>query len=302
MGQILQVNDLHVYYGSIHAVKGVSFEVNEGEVVTLIGANGAGKSTVLNTVSGLLHPKHGSVVFEGKDLKGVPAHKIVEHGLAQVPEGRHVFLQMTVEDNLEMGAYTQPNSTIEAGIADVYERFPRLKERRKQIAGTLSGGEQQMLAMGRALMSKPKLLMLDEPTVGLDPAASSLMYRELSALRDAGCAVVVCTHELALVEPYLDQVLLLATGECRGSGTLEDLRAKAALPALITNVGSGDALADPELAPYVHGTRLAVPEGDVARVVRRLTEAHGVYDFQLRKADLGMIFAHFVLDVPVEEL
>jgi len=125
MGQILQVNDLHVYYGSIHAVKGVSFEVNEGEVVTLIGANGAGKSTVLNTVSGLLHPKHGSVVFEGKDLKGVPAHKIVEHGLAQVPEGRHVFLQMTVEDNLEMGAYTQPNSTIEAGIADVYERFPR---------------------------------------------------------------------------------------------------------------------------------------------------------------------------------
>ena len=161
MGQILQVNDLHVYYGSIHAVKGVSFEVNEGEVVTLIGANGAGKSTVLNTVSGLLHPKHGSVVFEGKDLNGVPAHKIVEHGLAQVPEGRHVFLQMTVEDNLEMGAYTQPNSTIEAGIADVYERFPRLKERRKQIAGTLSGGEQQMLAMGRALMSKPKLLMLD---------------------------------------------------------------------------------------------------------------------------------------------
>ena len=119
MGQILQVNDLHVYYGSIHAVKGVSFEVNEGEIVTLIGANGAGKSTVLNTVSGLLHPKHGSVVFEGKDLKGVPAHKIVEHGLAQVPEGRHVFLQMTVEDNLEMGAYTQPNSTIEAGIADI---------------------------------------------------------------------------------------------------------------------------------------------------------------------------------------
>ena len=164
MSLILQVNDLHVYYGSIHAVKGVSFEVNEGEIVTLIGANGAGKSTVLNTVSGLLHPKHGSVVFEGKDLKGVPAHKIVEHGLAQVPEGRHVFLQMTVEDNLEMGAYTQPNSTIEAGIADVYERFPRLKERRKQIAGTLSGGEQQMLAMGRALMSKPRRPRSPSPT------------------------------------------------------------------------------------------------------------------------------------------
>ena len=140
MSLILQVNDLHVYYGSIHAVKGVSFEVNQGEVVTLIGANGAGKSTVLNTVSGLLHPKSGSVVFEDKDLKGVSAHKIVERGLAQVPEGRHVFLQMTVEDNLEMGAYTQPNASIAAGIADVYERFPRLKERRRQIAGTLSGG------------------------------------------------------------------------------------------------------------------------------------------------------------------
>ena len=162
MGQILQVNDLHVYYGSIHAVKGVSFEVNEGEVVTLIGANGAGKSTVLNTVSGLLHPKHGSVVFEGKDLKGVPAHKIVEHGLAQVPEGRHVFLQMTVEDNLEMGAYTQPNSTIEAGIADVYERFPRLKERRKQIAGTLSGGEQQMLAMGELHAAGTTILLVEQ--------------------------------------------------------------------------------------------------------------------------------------------
>ena len=139
MGQILQVNDLHVYYGSIHAVKGVSFEVNEGEVVTLIGANGAGKSTILNTISGLLHPKMGSVLFEDHDLKGVAPHKIVEHGLAQVPEGRHIFQQMTVEENLQMGAYTQPNSTIEPGIADVYERFPRLKERRRQIAGTLSG-------------------------------------------------------------------------------------------------------------------------------------------------------------------
>ena len=191
MGQILQVNDLHVYYGSIHAVKGVSFEVNEGEVVTLIGANGAGKSTVLNTVSGLLHPKHGSVVFEGKDLKGVPAHKIVEHGLAQVPEGRHVFLQMTVEDNLEMGAYTQPNSTIEAGIADVYERFPRLKERRKQIAGTLSGGEQQMLAMGRALMSKPKLLMLDEPSMGLAPILVEQIFDIIRELHTAGTTILL---------------------------------------------------------------------------------------------------------------
>ena len=175
MAQILKVDDIHVYYGSIHAVKGVSFEVNEGEVVTLIGANGAGKSTILNTISGLLHPKMGSVLFEGHDLKGVAPHKIVEHGLAQVPEGRHIFQQMTVEENLQMGAYTQPNSTIEPGIADVYERFPRLKERSKQISGTLSGGEQQMLAVGRALMSRPDLVMLDEPSLGLAP----LLVREI---------------------------------------------------------------------------------------------------------------------------
>ena len=191
MSLILQVNDLHVYYGSIHAVKGVSFEVNQGEVVTLIGANGAGKSTVLNTVSGLLHPKSGSVVFENKDLKGVSAHKIVERGLAQVPEGRHVFLQMTVEDNLEMGAYTQPNASIAAGIADVYERFPRLKERRRQIAGTLSGGEQQMLAMGRALMSHPKLLMLDEPSMGLAPILVEQIFDIIRELHAAGTTILL---------------------------------------------------------------------------------------------------------------
>ena len=178
MAQILKVDDIHVYYGSIHAVKGVSFEVNEGEVVTLIGANGAGKSTILNTISGLLHPKMGSVLFEGHDLKGVAPHKIVEHGLAQVPEGRHIFQQMT--------AYTQPNSTIEPGIADVYERFPRLKERRRQIAGTLSGGEQQMLAMGRALMSKPKLLMLDEPSMGLAPILVEQIFDIIRELHAAG--------------------------------------------------------------------------------------------------------------------
>ena len=166
---LLEVNDIHVYYGSIHAVKGVSFEVNEGEIVTLIGANGAGKSTVLNTVSGLLHPRSGSIVFDGKDLKGVAPHKIVQHGLAQCPEGRRIFLQMTVEENLEMGAFTQPSADTAQGIEDVDQRFPRLQERRSQVAGTLSGGEQQMLAIGRALMSKPKLLMLDEPSMGLAP-------------------------------------------------------------------------------------------------------------------------------------
>ena len=202
MGQILQVNDLHVYYGSIHAVKGVSFEVNDG----------AGKSTVLNTVSGLLHPKHGSVVFEGKDLKGVPAHKIVEHGLAQVPEGRHVFLQMTVEDNLEMGAYTQPNSTIEAGIADVYERFPRLKERRKQIAGTLSGGEQQRVSIARALCKNPALLLCDEPTGALDYRTGKQVLGLLQdTCRKTGRTVIVITHNTALTG-MADRIIQVRSG------------------------------------------------------------------------------------------
>mgnify|MGYP002595718474 CR=1 FL=1 len=225
MGQILQVNDLHVYYGSIHAVKGVSFEVNEGEVVTLIGANGAGKSTVLNTVSGLLHPKHGSVVFEGKDLKGVPAHKIVEHGLAQVPEGRHVFLQMTVEDNLEMGAYTQPNSTIEAGIADVYERFPRLKERRKQIAGTLSGGEQQMLAVGRALMSRPKLLMMDEPSLGLAPLVVQGIFDIIRTINQQGVTVLLIEQNANMALKLADRAYVLETGLITKTGTGAELLA-----------------------------------------------------------------------------
>ena len=175
---LLQVKDLQVYYGSIHAVKGVSFAVREGEIVTLIGANGAGKSTVLNTVSGLLHPQSGSVIFDGHDLHGVPPHKIVKRGLAQVPEGRHVFLEMTVEENLEMGAYTQPSSSIQAGIEDVYRRFPRLAERHKQVAGTLSGGEQQMLAMGRALMSRPRLLMHSELTQDMERLVQELLLMQ----------------------------------------------------------------------------------------------------------------------------
>ena len=223
MGQILQVNDLHVYYGSIHAVKGVSFEVNEGEVVTLIGANGAGKSTVLNTVSGLLHPKHGSVVFEGKDLKGVPAHKIVEHGLAQVPEGRHVFLQMTVEDNLEMGAYTQPNSTIEAGIADVYERFPRLQERRSQSAGTLSGGEQQMLAMGRALMSKPSIVLMDEPSMGLSPLYVSEIFDIIQEINKSGTTVLLVEQNAKKALSIANRAYVLETGKIVLSGDAKEL-------------------------------------------------------------------------------
>ena len=164
MAVLLDVKNINVYYGAIHAVKDISFHVEEGEIVTLIGANGAGKTTTLQTVSGLLHTRTGSIEFMGKPIQAVPASKLVAQGLAQVPEGRRVFQQMTVEENLEMGAFTQPNSTIAPNLERVYAQFPRLKERRKQVAGTLSGGEQQMLAMGRALMSNPKLLMLDEPS------------------------------------------------------------------------------------------------------------------------------------------
>ena len=221
---MLEIKDLHVNYGAVHALNGVSMTVKDGEIVSLIGANGAGKSTVLNTVSGLLHPKHGSVVFEGKDLKGVPAHKIVEHGLAQVPEGRHVFLQMTVEDNLEMGAYTQPNSTIEAGIADVYERFPRLKERRKQIAGTLSGGEQQMLAMGRALMSKPKLLMLDEPSLGLAPIIVEDIFKTILHIREMKKIPIVLVEQNAFMAlDASDRAYVLELGTMRMEGRAKEL-------------------------------------------------------------------------------
>ena len=222
---LLTVDNIHVYYGSIHAVKGVSFEVNEGEVVTLIGANGAGKSTVLNTVSGLLRPRTGTITFDGTDMKGIAPHKIVEHGLAQCPEGRRIFLQMTVEENLEMGAYTQPNSTIVPGIADVYKRFPRLEERRKQIAGTLSGGEQQMLAMGRALMSRPKLLMLDEPSMGLAPILVEQIFDIIRELHAAGTTILLVEQNAQAALSVADRAYVLETGKISLSGTGAELMA-----------------------------------------------------------------------------
>ena len=200
---ILKVDNINVYYGNIHAVKGVSFEVNEGEIVTLIGANGAGKSTTLKTVSGLLKPRSGDVLYKGKSIKGVRAHKIVEAGLAQVPEGRHVFLHMTVEENLDMGAYTQPASTIAPNKEKVFELFPRLKERRKQLAGTMSGGEQQMLAMGRALMARPRLLLLDEPSLGLAPIIIQQIFKIIQKVNEDGTTVF-------LVEQNANQALHIA--------------------------------------------------------------------------------------------
>ena len=194
MEPILKVSDINVYYGAIHAIKGVSFEVNPGEVVTLIGANGAGKSTTLNTISGLLHSKTGHIEFMGEPLNHVPSHKVVSKGLALVPEGRRIFLQMSVQENLDMGAFSRRGGNIDADMERVFEQFPRLKERRKQVAGTLSGGEQQMLAMGRALMSNPKLLMLDEPSMGLAPILVEQIFDIIKNLHKAGTTILLVEH------------------------------------------------------------------------------------------------------------
>ena len=223
MSEMLKVSDLHVYYGSIHAVKGVSFEVHEGEVVTLIGANGAGKSTILNTVSGLLHPRSGSILFHGKDLHGVPAHKLVGMGLAQVPEGRHVFLQMTVQENLEMGAFSQPSSGIEADLESVYQRFPRLLERRKQIAGTLSGGEQQMLAVGRALMAKPKMILMDEPSMGLSPLLVKEIFAIVQEVNKQGITILLVEQNAKMALAISDRAYVLETGNISIEGNAADL-------------------------------------------------------------------------------
>ena len=216
---MLKVEDLHVYYGSIHAIKGISFQVEEGEVVTLIGANGAGKSTTLNTISGLLRSKTGSITFLDHDLGRTPPHKIVSQGLALVPEGRRIFLQMSVQENLEMGAFTQKGGDIKADLEKVYALFPRLKERLKQTAGTLSGGEQQMLAMGRALMSHPKLLMLDEPSMGLAPILVEQIFEIIENLHKAGTTILLVEQNAQAALSVADRGYVLETGKIVTTGT-----------------------------------------------------------------------------------
>ena len=219
---MLKVNDINVYYGKIHAIHDISFEVREGEVVSLIGANGAGKSTTLKTISGLLSTKTGSIEFMGQDITHMPPHTIVKHGLAQVPEGRRIFQEMTVMENLDMGAYTAKAASQE-DFEHIFTLFPRLKERRKQIAGTLSGGEQQMLAMGRALMSHPKLLMLDEPSMGLAPILVEQIFDIIRELHKAGTTILLVEQNASMALSLSDRAYVLESGAITLTGTGSDL-------------------------------------------------------------------------------
>jgi len=209
---MLNIKDMNVYYGNIYAIKNINFEVHQGEIVTLIGANGAGKSTILKTISGLLRSKTGSISFAGEEISNTVSHAIVKRGLAHVPEGRRVFLQMTVQENLEMGNYTQPHATMHERMEQVYVKFPRLKERYKQQAGTLSGGEQQMLAMGRALMSRPKLLMLDEPSMGLAPLLVEQIFNIIRELNESGVTILLVEQNANMALTVADRGYVLETG------------------------------------------------------------------------------------------
>ena len=220
---LLKVDDIHVYYGAIHAIKGVSFEVNEGEIVTLIGANGAGKSTTLNTVAGLLRPRSGSITFDGKNMANIPCNKTVSLGMALCPEGRRIFQQMTVRENLEMGGFTRPKNEIPISMEEMFQRFPRLKEREKQIAGTLSGGEQQMLAIARAMMSKPRLLMLDEPSMGLAPILVEQIFDIIKELHAAGVTILLVEQNAQMALSIADRAYVLETGNVSKTGPADDL-------------------------------------------------------------------------------
>jgi branched-chain amino acid transport system ATP-binding protein len=223
---MLEVTDLHVYYGGIHALKGVSLQVNKGEIVTLIGSNGAGKSTTLKTISGLLRPRRGAVVFEGHDLTRVPAHQIVTRGLCQAPEGRRVFANLTVRENLEMGAYTRRDAAVAKDMERMLDLFPRLRERLQQPAGTLSGGEQQMLAMARALMSRPRVLLLDEPSLGLAPVLVREIFRIIQEINSEGTTILLVEQNARQALQIAERGYVLQTGEVvlsdRGPALLEN--------------------------------------------------------------------------------
>lgn len=221
---MLEIKDIEVFYGMIQAIKGVSFEVNEGEVIALIGANGAGKTTILHTITGLLSPKKGSVIFEGKDITKVPAHKIVSLGMAHVPEGRRVFAELTVYENLKMGAYTRKDKNeTEQTLEMVYKRFPRLEERKNQLAGTLSGGEQQMLAMGRALMSHPKIIVMDEPSMGLSPILVNQIFDIIEEVSKSGTTVLLVEQNAKKALSIADRAYVLETGKIVLNGDAKEL-------------------------------------------------------------------------------
>lgn len=221
---LLEIKDLEVNYGVIKAIKGVSFDVNEGEIIALIGANGAGKTTILHTITGLIQAKKGSIVFDGKELTKTPPHKIVSMGMAHVPEGRRIFQQLSVLENLKLGAYTRKDkSEIASTLKMVYERFPRLEERKNQVAGTLSGGEQQMLAMGRALMSKPRIILMDEPSMGLSPLLVSEIFDIIKMINESGTTVLLVEQNAKKALSIADRAYVLETGKITLSGDAKDL-------------------------------------------------------------------------------
>ncbi len=221
---LLEIKDLEVNYGVIKAIKGVSFDVNEGEIIALIGANGAGKTTILHTITGLIQAKKGSIVFDGKELTKTPPHKIVSVGMAHVPEGRRIFQQLSVLENLKLGAYTRKDkSEIASTLKMVYERFPRLEERKNQVAGTLSGGEQQMLAMGRALMSKPRIILMDEPSMGLSPLLVSEIFDIIKVINESGTTVLLVEQNAKKALSIADRAYVLETGKITLSGDAKDL-------------------------------------------------------------------------------